>query len=77
MLENVVKILKITKKNFAHFFNKGGGGGGSTTLIIRWSLQAICVLLITFLNLFMPKKFLQFGILFFVDINVGKTLKNM
>ena len=77
MLENVVKILKITKKNFAHFFNKGGGRGGSTTLIIRWSLQAICVLLITFLNLFMPKKFLQFGILFFVDINVGKTLKNM
>ena len=31
MFENVFKILKITKKNFAHFFNKGGG---STTLII-------------------------------------------
>ena len=28
MFENVFKILKITKKNFAHFFNKGGGGGG-------------------------------------------------
>ena len=27
MFENVFKILKITKKNFAHFFNKGGGGG--------------------------------------------------
>ena len=30
MFENVFKILKITKKKFAHFFNKGGaqGGGG-------------------------------------------------
>ena len=31
MFENVFKILKITKKKIAHFFNKDGGGGGSTT----------------------------------------------